>query len=105
MIKRKPKNPKALAAAVAGLLALAAFGWFVLVSPQRSRAAELSEEIAATEQQLAQARIASRRPVDDVRVDEVFRLTKAMPVDPDIAGVMLELSRIASFTVSWFYSI
>ena len=105
MIKRKPRNVKALAAVAAGLLALAAFGWFVLVSPQRTRSAELADEISATRQQLLDARRTVRRQPPTTRVDELFRLTKAMPDDPDMPGILLELSQIAADTGISFDSI
>lgn len=105
MIKRKPRNTKAIAAVAAGLLAFAAFGWFVLVSPQRARSAELAEEIAATRQQLVDARRAKTTQPPATRVDDLFRLTKAMPDDPDMPGLLLELSRVAADTGIAFDSI
>ena len=105
MIKRKPRNTKAIAAVAAGLLAFAAFGWFVLVSPQRARSAELAEEIAATRQQLVDARRAKTTQPPATRVDDLFRLTKAMPDDPDMPGLLLELSRVAADTGITFDSI
>jgi hypothetical protein len=90
---------------VAGLVAAA--GWFLLVSPQRSRAADLDVEIAAVEQQISEARRAQleAKDVGPIHVADLFRLTKAMPTDSDISGVLLELSRIAADTGITFNSI
>jgi Tfp pilus assembly protein PilO len=102
---KKPKNVKAIAAISAGLVAVAVLGYLVLIAPQRSRAKELNGEIAATEQQIVTARIASRiRPVNP-RVDDLFRLAKAMPASSDMPGILLELSRVATDTGIEFDSI
>jgi Tfp pilus assembly protein PilO len=107
-LKKRKASPAATAAiGVAIALLVAAAGWFLLVSPQRARAAELDEEIAAVETQIAQARIAAKQAEDvqPIRVADLFRLTKAMPSDLDIAGVLLELNRIATETGIGFESI
>jgi hypothetical protein len=80
------------------LIALA--GWFLLISPQRSRAAAIDGEIADVETQIVQARIAAAQAenAQPVRTADLFRLSKAMPSDNDIAGVLLELSKTAAET-------
>jgi Tfp pilus assembly protein PilO len=104
-MKSKPKNMKVIAAVTAGLLAVAVLGYLVLISPQRSRAKDLNGEIAATEQQIATAQIASRAKPANPRIDDLFRLTKAMPASTDMPGILLELSRVASDTGIKFDSI
>jgi Tfp pilus assembly protein PilO len=105
----KPKtqvNTKALAAVGAGLLAFAAAGYLLVLSPQKSKAKELTGQIVAAQQQLQAAQLASQvRPPADPRVDELFRLTKAMPATPDMPGILLELARIADETGISFNSI
>jgi Tfp pilus assembly protein PilO len=101
----KPKNPKVLAAVGAGVLAVAVLGYLVLISPQRSRAKELSGEIATTQQQITTAQLASRVKPETPRVDDLFRLTKAMPANADMPGILLELSRVAADTGIKFDSI
>ena len=101
VVKRKKLSPAATASIGIGVtLVIAAVGWFLLISPQRSRAGELDEEIAAVETQIAQARLAAQQAenAQPVRTADLFRLTKAMPSDNDIAGVLLELSRTAGET-------
>jgi type IV pilus assembly PilO-like protein len=95
-MKTKP-SAAVIAGIVVGLLVYAAAGYFLLVSPQRSKAAQLKKETAATQQQIAQYRAlaAQARATPPIRVAELFRLTKAMPDDVDMAGLVLELSRIA----------
>ena len=107
-VKKRKLSPAATAGiGVAAVLVLALAGWFLLVSPQRARAAELDVEIAAVEQQITAARAAAAAADDaqPIQVADLFRLTKAMPGESDIPGVLLELSRIASETGIVFESI
>jgi hypothetical protein len=101
VVKRKRLSPGATAAIGVGVtLVIAAVGWFLLISPQRSRASTLDDEIAAVEVQVVQARLAAEQAenAQPVRTADLFRLTKAMPSDNDIAGVLLELSKTAGET-------
>jgi hypothetical protein len=92
-------KPSALAiiGIVAGLIVYALAGYFLLVSPQRAKAAKLKTQTAATQQQIDQYRllVAQARATPPIRVAELFRLTKAMPDSVDMAGVVLELSHVA----------
>ena len=106
--KKRKLSPVAQALVGVGLaLVVAAAGWFLLVSPQRSRSSTLDTEIAAVEQQVAAARVAQlqAQDVQPIRIADLFRLTKAMPNDVDISGVLLELSRVAADTGITFKSI
>lgn len=100
-VTKRKLSPAATAGIGIGFtLVIAAMGWFLLVSPQRSRASELDGKIASVEQQITAARAAQMQAEDakPIRSADLFRLTKAMPSDNDIPGVLLELSRIASET-------
>jgi hypothetical protein len=100
-VTKRKFSPAATAGVGIGFtLLIAAVGWFLLVSPQRSRASGLDEQIASVEQQISAARAAEMQAADakPIRSADLFRLTKAMPSDNDIPGVLLELSRIASET-------
>lgn len=104
---RRPPNPVAVIGIVVGLLVYALAGYFLLISPQRGKAADLKKETAATEEQIQQYRTlaAQARATPPIRVAELFRLTKAMPDEVDMAGVLLELSRVARETGIEFDSI
>jgi Pilus assembly protein, PilO len=107
-VTRRKLSPIAAAGIGVGIaVILAAAGWFLLVSPQRSHAAELDVEIAAIEGQISAARVAKLQADDlqPIRAADLFRLSKAMPSDIDISGVLLELSRIAKETGITFKSI
>jgi Tfp pilus assembly protein PilO len=96
VIKGKP-SAAVIAGIGVGLLVYALAGYFLLISPQRSKAAELKKEAAATQQQIEQYRVlaAQAKATPPIRVAELFRLTKAMPDSIDMPGVLLELSRVA----------
>jgi Pilus assembly protein, PilO len=96
-----------IALAVVVPLALAAAGWFFVVSPQRSKSSELAVQIAAVEQRLEDHRLATLRAgaVQKIEVADLFRLSKAMPDRADMSGVLLELNRIAADTGITFESI
>lgn len=101
VVKRKKLSPAATAGiGIAVTLVIAAVGWFLLISPQRSRASAIDGEIAEVQTQIVQARLAAEQAenAQPVRTADLFRLTKAMPSDNDIAGVLLELSKTAGET-------
>lgn len=91
------------------LLILAAVGYFLLIKPKQDAAGRLSEEIATLETQLEVAMAAQRQPQDGdesaIQVADVFRVTKAMPDDDDMPGIILELSDVAAASGVEFVSI
>ena len=96
---KKPTSIAKIGAAVGGIvLLLSVAAWFLLISPKRSEASKLEEEIAATEQQLSAARLAAREAdrVPPIRYADLFRLAKAMPDDSDHAGIVLDLNEVAT---------
>jgi type IV pilus assembly protein PilO len=86
-----------IAAVVVGLIIYGLAGYFLLVSPQKGKAADLKRQAETTQQQIDQYRTlaAQAQATPPIRVAELFRLTKAMPDSVDMAGVILELSRVA----------
>jgi type IV pilus assembly protein PilOP len=108
-VNEKLKNPKvAIGAAVAGGLLLALAGWFLLVSPARSKSADLATQIQSTQSEITtrRAAIAAKPKIQvDVRSSDLFRLTKAVPGRPDMPGIVLELNRLASGTGVTFNAI
>ncbi len=105
-MKGLPK-PAALAIVIVALLVFSALGYFVLISPQRSKSAELAEEAYALQSQIQTLRIANAqvRKTEPIRVADLFRVSKAMPDTDDMPGVLLELNRIARETGIRFESI
>lgn len=95
----KGKLPKRFVpvAVVLGLVMLAAVGWLAVVGPQRSKGKSLETEIAAVRVEIQKARLLARpkSTVAAVRVADIFRLSKAMPTEVDMPGILLELNRVA----------
>lgn len=106
-MKGKPSSPVVIAMLVVGVIVYLALGYMLLISPQRSKGADLKKQIAQTESQIAQYRAlnAQARNTPPIRVADLFRLEKAMPNQTDMAGIVLELSRIARDSGITFESI
>ena len=105
-MKNLPK-PAAIAIVVVALLVVSAAGYFLLVSPQRSKGSALAQEADSVRAQIQALRIANAQAqnVEPIRVADLFRVTKAMPDTDDMPGVLLELNRIARDTGIRFESI
>jgi hypothetical protein len=97
MSKKKLPQSAQIAIAVAAVLVLALIGYFAVVKPQKGTGADLSTQIAAADTQITDARalLAKSKDAQKVRVADLFRLTKAMPDQPDEAGIVLELTNVA----------
>jgi Tfp pilus assembly protein PilO len=95
----------AVAAGTAAVIAAA--GWFLLVKPKQNEAKKLDASIATVEQSIAARRAELARPKAAIRVrpSDLYRLSKALPGKPDIAGVMLEINRLAGLHGITFRSI
>ena len=101
-------STRTLGAIVAALiLACAAAGYFMVVSPKKAEAMRLDEEIAAAQVDLrdALAATAAQDDTQPIAVADIFRLATAMPSTPDMPGILLELSRTADETGIRFKSI
>lgn len=105
-MKGLPK-PAAIAIVVVALLVVSAAGYFLVISPQRSKASELAREIDAVDAQIQQLRLERVQVAhaEPIRVADLFRVSKAMPNTDDMPGVLLELNRIARDTGIRFESI
>ena len=105
----KKKTPQSvwIAAVVAGLLFATVLGFFVLVRPERGKAADLQDQIAATQKQIDDARalVAKAKNAQKVKIADLFKLTTAMPDNPDEADVLLDLNSVAQAAGVEFKSI
>lgn len=97
MSKKKLPQSAQIGIAVAVLLFLTVAGYFVVVKPQKGKAADLTTQIEAQDKQIIDARalLAKSKNAQKIRVADLFRLTKAMPDQPDEAGIVLELTNVA----------
>jgi hypothetical protein len=102
-------NPNVqIALAAAWCAVLLASGWFLLVTPKRSEATNLAKQADDTQAQIDTNRQLVRQqqhPAEQLRVADLFKLTKAMPNEEDMAGVILQLSRAAEASGVRFTSI
>lgn len=92
------RSPKAkIGVAVAGGLLFVAVMWFMLVAPQRSKATDLGAQVTDSRAELTQRRIELARPSASVTVkpSDIYRLTKALPNEIDMSGILLDVNRIA----------
>ena len=92
---RSPKGKIGIVV-VGGLLLVAAM-WFLLVAPQRSKATDLGAQITTSQAALTQRRIELAQPSANVTVKpgDLYRLTKALPNEIDMSGILLDVNRIA----------
>jgi Tfp pilus assembly protein PilO len=105
--KKKLPQSAQIAIVVTALLMLLLMGYFAVVKPQKAKAASLTTEIADQDKQIADARalLAKAKHAQKIRVADLFRLTKAMPDQPDEAGIVLELTNVARLSGLDFESI
>lgn len=94
------------------LLLVAVVGYFLLVKPKQDESSQLDGEIAQLETQLEVAAAAPGTGAADdggdavtIKVADVLRLTKAMPDEDDMDGILLELSGVATSAGVEFVSI
>jgi len=102
---RSPKG-KIGAIAAGGLIVVLAL-WFLVVSPQRAKATELGADVAAARAQVIERKTALATPSADVTVrpSDLYRLTKALPDDTNMSGIVLDVNRISARNKLTFISI
>jgi len=96
-VKRGLSQPVQIALAVVGVLVFALGGYFMIIRPQHAKAKSLDEQIASTNQSIDAARALTlqAKKAAQIRVADIFRLTKAMPDRPEMADILLELNQVA----------
>ena len=96
-MKRRFPQPLVIALIVFGFAVAAAGGYFLVLGPQRSKAADVDKQIADTNSAIDAARALTleAKKGAQIRVADLYRLTKAMPDQVDMAGIILELNQVA----------
>lgn len=105
---KKQLSPKAqLGIAIAAPFLLLLVGWFLVVAPQRSKASTLAAQAVSIQDQITAARasLANQPKPEPIRVADIFRLTKAMPDQEDMPGIILQLNSVAEESGISFTSI
>jgi Tfp pilus assembly protein PilO len=87
-----------LGVGIAGLVAIVAAGWFLLIAPKREQAVSLDAEVATAQTALADKQAALAQPPAAVRVraSDLYRLTKALPDTNDMPEIILDVNRVAA---------
>lgn len=96
-MKRRVPQPAVIALIVVGFVIVALGGWFMLISPQKKKAADLDAQIVDTNNAISAARALTleAKKGAQIRVADLFRLTKAMPDQTDMPGILLQLNQVA----------
>ncbi len=100
MKKDKPLPQQAVLGMIVGAAVLVGLvGYLLLVKPQKSRVAELKNDIQVTRQTIDtyRAEAAASRPgaTPKIRVADIYRLARALPADAGMADIVLELNSVA----------
>lgn len=93
------KQKKAvIALGAVGGVALLAAAWFLVVTPQKSKAVDLDRQVAAAQSELAQRKVDLAVPSArlTVKAGDTYRLAKALPDATNMAGMILDLNRLAA---------
>ena len=107
----KLSTPAKLGLLAAGFVFALVAGWFLVVSPKRSDATSLQDQIREVQAQIDSREAsldhpqapASMQPA--IRVADLFELSRAMPDRADVPGVLLQLSQVAEETGVVFDSV
>jgi hypothetical protein len=96
-VKRRVPQPLVIGLIVLGFAVAGLGGWFMLIGPQRSEATELDTQIADANNAISAARALTleAKKGAQIRVADLFRLTKAMPDQTDMPGILLQLTQVA----------
>lgn len=96
-MKRRFPQSAVIALIAFGFLLVAAGGYFLVLGPQRSKASDIDRQIADTNSAIDAARALTleAKKGAQIRVADLYRLTKAMPDQVDMAGIILELNQVA----------
>ena len=92
------RSPKGMiGAGVGGVLLVVAAAWFLLVAPQRAKATELETQVSVARTDLAARKLGLAAPSQSVTIkpSDLYRLTKALPNSTDMAGILLDIDRLA----------
>jgi Tfp pilus assembly protein PilO len=105
--KRKIPKVAQVALVVVGLSLYGFLGHMLVVGPKKDEAAALQVEIDTTYAKVAEyQRLAAEAGAKErIESADLFHLTKAMPNDEDISGVLLEMNRVARESGITFESI
>jgi Tfp pilus assembly protein PilO len=96
MKMKKITGPVALGLSAVAILAVLVVGWFMLVSPQRSKANTLDTQIGTLDAQLADAQHLLAAPNRRQTAATLASARRALPDTPQMSNVLRQLSAAAA---------
>ena len=107
MTKTKLPPQALIPVVVLALAMVAGLAYLVVVGPQRAKAADMQSQVTAMTKEVDAARAKSidGRKVAPIKIADLFRLSKAMPDQTDMSGLILQLNGLATDTGIVFDSI
>jgi type IV pilus assembly protein PilO len=98
-LKKTPVAIK-LAVVLAGLVVLAAAGYFLVILPKKHEVKSLSQQITQLDQQILDARVQATQAagLSKILVADYYKLQTAMPGEPEVAELSLQLYSVAQAT-------
>ena len=84
----------ALLLSVVGVILVVIIGWFVLVSPQRSKASDLDAKLVVAEGQLADAQRVLAAPNKQHTREALAAAKRALPDTPETSAILRQLSAL-----------
>lgn len=81
--------------AAAVILLVALIGWLLLVSPQRSKAADLSAQVGVTDAKIAATQAYVSNPATKRSIADLKRLRKVVPETPQVSHILRQLTAAA----------
>ena len=92
------KEKKTVIAGAVGAVVVLAAAWFLVVAPQQSKADDLGAQVTEAQNELAQRRTELATPAAKITVKaaDTYRLAKALPDTSNMAGMILDLNRLAA---------
>ena len=82
--------------AAAVVIVVVLVGWILLVSPQRSKAAQLGTQIADTQAKVAQTQAYVSNPATRRNVRDLTRLKKVLPDTPRMSQILRQLTAVSA---------
>jgi len=86
----------ALILSALAVVVVAALGWFMLISPQRTKADQLDTQRAAVDSELAVDRVLVSKPSQSKTKATLAAAKRALPDDPQVSEILRQLAGFAA---------
>ena len=86
----------ALILSAVAVVVVAAVGWFMVISPQRTKADQLDTQRAAVDAELAADRVLVSKPSETKTKATLAAAKRALPDDPQVSNILRQLAGFAA---------